>query len=472
MEQTLFRNAIVLSMDPQVGERSGCDVLVTGKTIAAIGPNLVAPHAQVIDASGMILQPGFVDTHRHTWQSLLRNAAVDWSLGQYLSGVRGVMGEVYTAQDMHLANYLGALEALDAGITTLYDWSHNNNSPEHADAAISGLADAGIRAVFGYGNANREWLPISDLPTDFNDVRRVQKRYFSSDEGLLTMSFAARGPQYATAAVTATDFRTAHDLGLDLTVHTGSGHWGFNRPVAQLRDAGLLYPDTVYVHCCTIADDELAMIADSGGHVACAPEVELNMGQGWPATLRAMAAGLQPTLGIDVTTSIGGDMFSAMRAMMASARATINAQALAERRILERPAITSREILGFATLAGARACKLDHRTGSITVGKDADLILLNATQVGMMPLNYPVGAVVEAGHAGLVDSVMVAGRFVKRGGKLLGVDLDALRTRVEATRDALFRRAGAPSDGSWFPVPHVGGTDASIARAADLTTNT
>lgn len=468
MQATLLRNAMLISMDPIIGDQRGWDVLVDGEKIVDIAPRIDAPNAQAIDTGGMILLPGFVDTHRHTWQSLLRNSAVDWSLGQYLAGVRGVMGEVYTADDMYVANYCGALEALDSGITTLYDWSHNNNSPEHADAAVQALLDSGIRAVFGYGNANREWMPISELPTNFDDVRRVRLRYFSSGDSLVTMAFAARGPQYATLDVSETDFRTAHDLGLNITLHAGSGHWGFNRPVAQLQSRGLLYRDTVYVHCCTIADDELKMIADSGGHVATSPEVELNMGQGWPATLRALAAGLQPSISIDVTTSIGGDMFSAMRAMMASARASVNARALAERRILDRPAITSREVVGFATLAGARACALDHKTGSITVGKQADLVLLDTNSVGMMPMNYPVGAVVEAGHPGLVDSVMVAGRFVKRHGKLLGVDMAGLRRRVEAARDGLFARAGVPSDGSWFPAPHVGGTDASVARASDL----
>lgn len=468
IQPTLFRNAILISMDPAVGDQRGWDVLVDGGKIAEIAPRIEAPHAETVSADGMILLPGFVDTHRHTWQCLLRNCAVDWSLGQYLAGVRGVMGDVYTAEDMYTANYCGALEALDSGITTLYDWSHNNNSPEHADAAVTALFDAGIRAVFGYGNSNREWMPISELPTNFDDVRRVKLRYFSSGDSLVTLAFAARGPQYATLDVTDTDFRTAHALGLNITLHAGSGHWGFNRPVAQLQGRGLLYRDTVYVHCCTIADDELKMIADSGGHIATSPEVELNMGQGWPATLRALAAGLKPSISIDVTTSIGGDMFSAMRAMMASARASVNAKALAERRILDRPAITSRQVAEFATLAGARACALDHKVGSITVGKQADLVLLDTNTVGMMPMNYPIGSVVEAGHPGLVDSVMVAGRFVKRNGKLLGVDMAGLRRRVAAARDGLFERAGVPSDGSWLPVPHLGGTDGSVARASDL----
>ena len=161
---------------PEDWEHLDGDVLIEGAKIAAVKPNLGPVDAREIDGNGMIVLPGFVDTHRHTWQCLLRNAAADWSLAQYFGGVRGIMGELYTPDDMYVANYLGALEALDAGITTLVDWSHNNNTPEHADMAIKGLRDAGIRAVFAYGNANREWFPVSDLPTNFDDVARVRKR--------------------------------------------------------------------------------------------------------------------------------------------------------------------------------------------------------------------------------------------------------------------------------------------------------
>src|SRR5690606_5018523 len=169
---------------------------------------------ETVEGPGMIAILGFVDARRHAWQSLLRSAGADWTLAQYFSGVRGVMGELYTPDDMYLANLLGALEALDAGITTLYDWSHNNNSHDHSDAAVGGLKDAGLRAVFGYGNANREWFPVSDRRTDFDDVRRVRETHFASDDGLVTMAFAARGPQFTPIEVTEEDFRKARALGL------------------------------------------------------------------------------------------------------------------------------------------------------------------------------------------------------------------------------------------------------------------
>ena len=163
-ERTLIKNATIISVDPRIGDLHRGDILIEGSKIAAIAPSVPADGAQIVDGTDRIAIPGFVDTHRHTWEALLRGAGADWTLAQYFTAVRGVMGGLYTPADNYVGNNLGALDALDAGITTLYDWSHNNNTPEHADASIKGLMDSEIRAVFGYGNANSEWLPISELP--------------------------------------------------------------------------------------------------------------------------------------------------------------------------------------------------------------------------------------------------------------------------------------------------------------------
>jgi 5-methylthioadenosine/S-adenosylhomocysteine deaminase len=248
-------------------------------------------------------------------------------------------------------------------------------------------------------------------------------------------------------------------------VHAGSGLWGFRRPVETLRRLGLLLPGTTYVHCCTLSDAELRMIADSGGSTSLAPEVELNMGHGWPAALRSLAAGVRPSLSIDVTTSIGGDMFTAMRMVMAAARAEAHKPALEERRILGAMPVSARDVLGFATIDGARTAGLDHRVGTLTPGKEADIVLLSTDRFNMFPVNNAVGAVVEAAHVGNVDTVLVRGRVVKRHGRLLGVDMRGLRWRMEAARDALFDRAGVPADGTWLPVPHTGGTERAALRA-------
>ncbi len=461
MGRTIIRNAIVLSMDPKIGELLDGDVLIDGEKIAAVGHNLGPVDAIEIDGSGFIVMPGFVDTHRHTWQCLMRNAAADWSLAQYFGGVRGVMGGLYTADDMYVANFIGALEALDAGITTMVDWSHNTNTPEHADAAIKGLVDSGIRGVYAYGNSNAEWFPISNEPTNFADVERVRKQYFNSDSGLVTMAFAARGPQFATMEQTIRDFRMARNLDLPITLHAGDGLWGLNHPIDQLNAEGLLGPKTTYVHCCTLADHEFKLMADTGGSASLAAEVELNMGHGNPATLGCLKYGLRPSISIDVCTSVGGDMFTQIRILMAATRGVVNAQALLENRLLDPVPLTAKDMLDFATLSGARTANLDHVTGSLTPGKDADLIMLDTNSLNMFPVNNPIAVVVEDAHVGNIDSVFVKGRAVKRHGKLVNVDIRALRRRMETTVDGLFARAGVPRGQNWLPKPYTGGTTAS-----------
>lgn len=453
MGRMLIRDATILSMDPRVGDLRRGSLLIDGSRIAAVAPGLAADGADAIEAEGMIALPGFVDSHRHTWQSLLRATAADWTLAQYFSGIRGVMGARYTPDDMHIANLLGALEALDAGITTLYDWSHNNNSPDHADEAVRGLRDSGIRAVYGYGNANDEWMPVSRKQTNFADVERVRRTQLAGDDGLMTMAFAARGPQFTNLDITEDEFRRARALGLRLTVHVGDGLWGMNEPIVQLASRGLLGADVTYVHCNTLSDADLRLIGDSGGTASLSPEVELQMGHGFPATLKLLEVGVRPSLSIDIVTSIGGDMFGAMRALLTGTRAVVNGEALRQGRIVDPLPLTTREVLEFATLQGARACGLEGRTGSLTPGKQADIVLVDTNSLNLIPMNNAYAAIVESAHAGNVDTVIVAGTVRKRGGKLQGMDLRALRAKVDAARDALFERAGVPADGSWLPRP-------------------
>lgn len=454
MNRILIRHATILSLDPAVGDMPRGDILIEGERIAAVAPSLEVGDADVIEADGMIALPGFVDSHRHTWQSLLRGTAADWTLAQYFSGIRGVMGKRYRPDDMYVANHLGALEALDSGITTLYDWSHNNNTPDHADEAVCGLKDSGIRAVYGYGNANDEWMPPSTLPSNFADVERVRRTHFSSDDQLTTMAFAARGPQFTTLDITADEFRRARALGLRLTVHVGDGLWGMCEPIVQLASRGLLGDDVTYVHCNTLSERDFRLIGDSGGTASLSPEVELQMGHGFPATLKLLAVGVRPSLSIDIVTSIGGDMFGCMRALMTGTRAVVNGEALKQGRIVDPLPLATRDALEFATIQGARACGLERKTGSLTPGKQADIILIDTNSLNLFPLNNAYGAVVESAHAGNVDSVFVAGRPRKRHGKLLGIDVKALRAKVDAARDSLFARAGVPVDGSWLPRPY------------------
>ena len=450
----VIRGARLWSQDPVIGELRSADVLIEDDRIAAVAPDLGPLDAEEIAGADRILLPGFVDTHRHTWQSLIRHMSTDWTLPQYFSGVRAVLGRQYEPADMYAANLIGMLDALDSGITTIVDWSHNNNSPEHADAAIQAVFDSGVRAVWGCGNSNDEWLPVSDVPQS-DDVRRIKRRWFDSPDQRVTLALAPRGPQFATKDVTLADFALARDLDIPVTVHVGDGAWGRSKPLLWLDEHGLADDRTTYVHCNMLGDDEFDVIARTGGAVSIAPELEMHMGHGRLATLRARDRGIPVSVSIDVCTSVGGDIFSAMRALLAGSRYLVNVAALDANETVDPLPLTAIEVLGFATQGGATAAWLGDQVGSVTVGKKADLVLLRTDRYGMAPLNYVAGAVVESGNPQLVDTVWVDGRIVKRDGELVGHRFAQVRALAEEARDRVLGRAGVTDPGTWQPAVYA-----------------
>jgi 5-methylthioadenosine/S-adenosylhomocysteine deaminase len=279
------------------------------------------------------------------------------------------------------------------------------------------------------------------------------------------MAMALRGPQFATQEVTRGDWALARELGTRITVHVGDGEWGKSRPVDWLRGEGLLGADVTYVHCNTLADDELQMIADSGGTASVSPDIELQMGHGWPATGRLLAHGIRPSLSIDVCTANSGHMFDTMKAALATQRGLGNAAVEAaggSASEMDHLGVSVRDVLEFATIEGARACGLDSRIGTLTPGKDADVILVRTDSLGMTPLNHPAGAIVFNAHPGLVDTVLVRGRVVKRGGALVDVDVQRVRALAVATRDHLLeqarddpRLANIELGGGWIPAAYT-----------------
>ncbi len=453
--RTLLRGGTVIT-SARAGEvLAGTDILIgSDGRIEAIGTNLDATDAEVVDLAGRIVLPGFVDTHRHTWQSVVRNVASDWSLTEYLAGLHSGLSKYFRPEDTYAGNYLGALEALDSGITTLVDWSHNLATPAHADAAVQALKDTGMRAVFAHGGGSKQWGAPLPSPNDHpaEDARRLRDEYFSDNTGLVTMALALRGPQFTLPEVNTRDFRLAQDLDLRVTVHVGDGYWGKSGPIRKLKDDGLLSDRTTYVHCCTLGDDELMMIADSGGTASVAPDVEMAMGHGFPATGRLLKAGIRPTFSIDVCSLNGGDMFGTMRTAIGMQRALDNAPAVETGEVIERLSLTTGDVIQFATIDGAHAAGLRDVTGSIEVGKAADIVALDDRSLAMTPLNNPLGAVVYNAHPGLVRDVWVQGKRVKQDGVLVGVDLPRLRAMAEASRDYIVgEMPEAHLDGSWHP---------------------
>lgn len=444
--RTLLRGGWVVTMAPGSAPFRG-DVLIEDDAIAAVGAlDGVVADAEVVDASDRIVLPGLVDTHRHLWQSALRGIAVDWTLGQYFARMRGRLGALFAPEDTYAATLLGAVEALDAGITTVVDWSHNINGPEHADAAWQALLDAGGRAVFAYGVSNAQALGDRSPHTD--DVRRLREGVGSDDTARVTLGMAVRGPEFSTPQLAEADWGLARALGLPVTVHVGGGLRGTGRHVADLARRGLLGPDTTYVHCTMLADDELDAIAAAGGRASVSPEVEANMGHGYPATMRLRARGIPTGLSADVCTSVGGDLFGGMRVALALARGAAHASALAAGEDLAEVPLPADDVLAMATIEGARAVGLDGRTGSLEPGKQADVLLLRTDTPSLAPVSDPVGAVVLAAGVREVDGVLVAGRWVKRDGRFVHRDLSAVLDRATRSRDRLL---DAVRDEPWCP---------------------
>ncbi|MBC6456670.1 amidohydrolase family protein [Actinomadura sp. HBU206391] len=415
----LIRNGIVIDTDPMPAVTGHTDVLIEDGRIAAVGTGLHAPgDAELIDATDRIVLPGFVDTHRHTWQAGIRSLTPDISFAGYLGRIIGEVAPRYRPQDVYAGNLAGALECLDAGITTLVDWSHIQLTPAHTEATVEALRRAGIRAVLGYcygGGGGPEELAA--------EGHRVHKRHFGAADPLLSMAIGALGPEIAGEEAALHEWRLARDLDLSVTVHMGgNGVQSAERGLAFLRENGLLIPRTTYIHPNHYTGDALKELADSGGTASISPIVEAELGIGYPATGRARAAGLPIALSADAVTSGPGDMFSLMRAAYALERARPDGAGMG---------FTTRDALRMATIEGAEVAGLGDVTGSLRPGKQADLVLLRTDTLAMAPAHDPIGAIALSADTGCVDTVLVAGRVVKRDGRLLHHDIAAVLSGLE-----------------------------------------
>jgi 5-methylthioadenosine/S-adenosylhomocysteine deaminase len=424
------------------------DVLIEDDAIAAVGALGEVADAEVVDCTDRIVLPGFIDTHRHLWQSALRGIACDWTLGEYFARMRGRLGGCFRPEDTYAGTLLGAVEALDAGITTVVDWSHNINGPEHADAAWQALTDAGLRAVFAYGASNAQALGEKSPHT--RDVARLREQVA---DGLVTLGMAVRGPEFSGPELTAADLALACELGLPVTMHVGGGLRGAGRHVAAMAERGLLGPDLTLVHCNMLADDELDAMAAAGTRASVAPEVEANMGHGPAATSRLRSRGIPTGLSADVCTNVGGDLFGAMRVALALERGTAHAAALARGETLAAVPMTADDVLTMATADGARAIGLDDRVGTLEPGKQADVLLLRSDAPNLAPVSDPVGAVALAAGPHNVDAVLVAGRWVKRHGRFAHRDVRSVVDRAAASNRYLLEAAQVSGE-PWCPPVH------------------
>ena len=436
----LLRNGYVITVDPDIGDLVGADVLIEDDRIAAVAPGIDASDAEIVDVTGKIVIPGFVDSHRHTWEAAIRGCAPNATLDDYFVEILDTFAPRYRPEDVYAGDLAGALECVNAGITTLVDWSHINNTPAHPDAAIAALREVGIRAQYAYGSANtslNDYWNNSSIAIPADDVRRVRDTYFSSDDGLLTMALATRGPGFCQDDVVRAEWRTARDLGIPITVHVGMGRLaGRFGMISQLDKLDLLGPDTTYIHCCYFSDEEWQLVAETGGTISIAPQIEAQMGHGWPPVMKAIQYGLPPSLSIDVVTTAPGDMFTQIRAAFAIERARVNAIAWEADTPVPETMLTARDMLQMATINGARVAGVADRTGSLTPGKKADVVVIDATALNVAPVIDPVAAVTLCADVSNVETVIIDGVVRKRDGRLVA-DAAAARRLVDASRDYL-----------------------------------
>jgi cytosine/adenosine deaminase-related metal-dependent hydrolase len=438
----LFTGATVVTMDPGLGVIDGGDLLVEGDTITAVGRGLDAADAVVVDATGTILAPGFVDTHRHAWEAQLRRIMPDVDdLGGYVMATLAGYATVYRPRDMYIGTRLAALTAIDSGITTMLDFSHNSRTAEHSDAAIEALRDTGIRGVHAsmgphFGTWDRQWP---------GDLARLRDRYFSSDDQLLTLRLASlatdeiAGPALAYGPELA---RVAKELGIGVSVDAVFGT-SSSEAIRHWAKDGILSPGVTLIHCTGLTSEAWKAIGDTGTTVALAPtsDAQIGLETAIPAVDEALAVGIRPGLSIDVEVALASDMFTQMRALHAIQRMrAVNAAYGTDRQL---PRITAHDVLDFATLQGARTNGLAGVTGSLTPGKKADLLIIQAEDLNNMPLNDPIGTIVLGSDARNISAVLINGEPRKWDGQVLDVDLAALRGEVHSSREYVLNTPAA-----------------------------
>ena len=449
MTRKIIRGATIVSMDAKVGDLFG-DILIEDDRIAAIGAKLEAPGAVVIDAAGMIAIPGLVNAHMHTWQTGLRGVAGNWTVLEYFKNMHAGLATLFTPEDIYIANLVGALNQINCGTTTLADWCHNNPTPAHTDRGIDGIAESGIRATFFHGSPKPDpkpgQKPFWEVPHPRSEVERLLKTRFAGKDGLMSLGLAILGPHYSTYDVAVDDFKLAREFGLIASMHCAGAAARVPDGWDRLAGDGLLGDNNNIVHGNDLTDAQLQFMLDKGVTFSLTPETEMFQGHGFAITGRLRKLGAQPSLGVDLESCVGGDMFTVARMAMASQRAFDNAESKAtQNKLPDTSTITAREALAWITIEGAKMLKQESRIGSLTPGKQADVVLIRASDLNMQPMHDPVTAVVTQTSLANIDTVLVAGEVKKSGGKLLFKNLDARTAALVASghriMDALRARA-------------------------------
>ena len=434
-QPVVFRGATVLTMDDAHHVLANADVLITGETIAAAGPSLQVPAGTAeIDASGGILMPGMIDTHRHMWQTAMRGYGADWTLTQYFVWNYLQWGKSFRPQDIYAGNLLSAIEAIDAGVTTTVDWSHNLQTVEHAEAAVDALQEVPGRWVLAYGNIQAAPWEWSAAP----EFRDFVSRRFGSGNDMLGFQMAFDVPPASPDFPEKAAFEVARDLGVPVTTHAGVWKVTTDEGIRLMHEHGFMTPQTIYVHAASLSADSYHRIAATGGHASLSTESEQSAGQGYPPTWKLRQHGIGVSLSMDTSVWWSADLFCAMRATLSADRAREHLEAHARDETVTHHQLRAEQVVDWATRGGARALGLDSVTGSIEAGKKADLVLIkNDASPVMFPLLNPYGHVVFQAQRGDVHTVVINGRVVKYGHQLAGADLAKARQVIGQTVEYL-----------------------------------
>ncbi|QKX61160.1 uncharacterized protein TRUGW13939_08307 [Talaromyces rugulosus] len=445
----LIKNATVITVDDSIGIKTNYDILILDGVIKEMGTNLSPKDVvgEVIDAQNCLVSPGFVDTHHHLWQQLIRGVTTDWSLGNYVENIRNIYGSLFTPEDVYTANYFAGLDLINNGITTVIDHCHILNSSEHTDASIKGLKDAGVRGTWCYGfyeNPERSDIPGSNhnvsTPAGFDhkarmeDAKRAREQHFPDNDPetqLLTFGAAPTEAERMTEGSLKEEIDFFRSIGARvITMHVAMGCYDLNHQVVQhLGDNKYLGKDLLFSHGASFTDSELKLIQKAGSGISVTPETELQMGMGHPIAFKAASVGCHVGLGIDITNNQNNDMLASMRLLMQAERGKRNLEVQGKSvpyNILPK----SEEALYMATMGGAKSIGLDNLVGSITPGKRADLIITRCDGMNTVPIIKPIGTLMYNAHIGNIDTVIINGNIMKRDGKVLNVDWPKLRQDV------------------------------------------
>jgi 5-methylthioadenosine/S-adenosylhomocysteine deaminase len=422
----LLKGGVVLTLDRAVGDFAKADVLIENGKISAVRPDIAAGDAVVVDAANRIVMPGFIDSHHHFYQGILRNILSNGLLNpDYNRDISNALTAPYRPADVYAGTLISALGMIDMGTTAAVDTSQVNHTPEHSDAGVRALQDSGLRVVYAY---SRGAGPAAQYP---QDLLRLRKAYFSSEDQLLTLALGG--------GLDREQFAFARKHGVRMVSHGVRDNT--EKVLFELAKAKLLGAGDEYIHCTHLSSDAWRLLKDSGGEVSLAVPIEMAMGHGMPPIQEAIDHGIRPSLSSDVGVTMAQDPFTVMRACFTLQRLNLLQRARRGEKNLP-PLLTTREVLEFATVDGARCLGLAGKIGTLTPGKEADVVMLATDRLNVWPLNNVPGAVVNLMNPMNVDTVLVAGKVKKWRGGLVGVDVARVLKLVEEARDGVIARAG------------------------------